>query len=105
VLNANVKPGDIKYLDISGPEGVPDGRISPEYDRVLLGGSLPRYTYGGNVELAYKHFDFSLAFHGVGKARAQITRDMVEPLVNQFREVPQLIVGDYWSHYNSEQEN
>ena len=38
VLNANVRPGDIKYLDISGPDGVPDGRISPEYDRVLLGG-------------------------------------------------------------------
>ena len=40
-LNNSVKVGDIKYKDISGPDGVPDGVISPEYDRVLLGGSLP----------------------------------------------------------------
>lgn len=40
-LNNNVKVGDIKYKDISGPDGVPDGKISSEYDRVCLGGSLP----------------------------------------------------------------
>lgn len=45
-LNNSVKVGDIKYKDISGPDGVPDGVISPEYDRVLLGGSLPHYMFG-----------------------------------------------------------
>lgn len=44
-INNNVKVGDVKYKDISGP----DGKISSEYDRVLLGGSLPRYMFGGNV--------------------------------------------------------
>lgn len=48
-INNNVKVGDVKYKDISGPDGVPDGKISSEYDRVLLGGSLPRYMFGGNV--------------------------------------------------------
>lgn len=32
-LNKNVKPGDIRYKDISGPDGMADGIISPEYDR------------------------------------------------------------------------
>src|SRR5699024_1340511 len=30
VLNSNVEPGDIKYVDISGPNGEPDGLITPE---------------------------------------------------------------------------
>src|SRR5690606_11764389 len=76
-LNAQVRAGDVQYADISGPNGVPDGLISAEYDRVLLGGSLPRYLYGGNVRLGYKAFDFSLAFQGIGKQTARLTTDMV----------------------------
>lgn len=53
-LNNSVKVGDIKYKDISGPDGVPDGVISPEYDRVLLGGSLPHYMFGLTFNAAYK---------------------------------------------------
>src|SRR5690606_23801111 len=45
----SVKPGDVKYKDISGPNGVPDGIISPDYDRVQLGGSQPRFLYGGVI--------------------------------------------------------
>lgn len=34
-----VQPGDIKYRDISGPNGSPDGVID-NYDKVVFGGSL-----------------------------------------------------------------
>ena len=105
VLDKSVRPGDIKYKDISGPNGVPDGKISPEYDRVLLGGSLPRYLYGGNIRLEYKNFDFSLVFQGVGKQNSQITQNMVSPLSNFWEDVPQLILGNYWSVNNTNEQN
>ncbi len=104
-LNANIRPGDIRYTDIGGQDGSPDGKISSEYDRVLLGGSLPRYLYGGNIRLDYKRFDFAVAFQGVGKQLAQKTTTMVQPFRAEYIEVPQMIVGNYWSKYNSEQQN
>lgn len=104
-LNNNVKPGDIKLLDIGGPDGLPDGKISSEYDRVLLGGSLPRYLYGGNIQLEYRNFDFSLAFQGIGKQIVRLTDSMVKPFLNDYIEVPQLIVGNYWSKYNTDEQN
>ncbi len=103
--NNNVRPGDVKYLDISGPDGVPDGIISSEYDRVLLGGSLPRYEYGGNVGLEYKDFDFNLVFQGVGKRNSYLTADMVRPLLNGVFSIPSFIEGNYWSYYNTEERN
>src|SRR5690606_15777923 len=71
-INNRVRPGDIKYVDISGPDGVPDGIISPTYDRVLLGGSLPRFEYGGNIALSYNGFDLSIVLQGVGKINSYL---------------------------------
>jgi hypothetical protein len=105
VTSGAIKVGDIKYKDISGPEGTPDGKIDAVYDRVLLGGSLPRFNYGGNINLGYKGFDFLLAFQGVGKRNSMITEDMVQPIRGDWYNVPQIIVGKYWSNYNSDTQN
>lgn len=104
-LNSSVKPGDVKYKDISGPDGVPDGKISSEYDRVLLGGSLPRYLYGGNIQLNYKNFDFSMVFQGIGKQNAKLGSIMVTPLGGGYQNIPKNIDGNYWSNYNTDKQN
>ncbi|WP_080903934.1 TonB-dependent receptor [Parabacteroides sp. Marseille-P3160] len=104
-LNARVKPGDIKYKDISGPDGIPDGIISAEYDRVLLGGSLPRYQYGGDIRLDYKGIDFSMVFQGIGKKNSLLSVSMIQPFRDQFMEVPELLTGNYWSLYNTVEQN
>ncbi|WP_236974642.1 SusC/RagA family TonB-linked outer membrane protein [Membranihabitans maritimus] len=104
-INANVAPGDVKYVDISGPDGEPDGTISPEYDRVLLGGSLPQMIFGGNIKLGYKDISLRVAFQGVGKQNARIDPIMVRPLSENWGNIPAILEGNYWSHYNTDQEN
>ncbi|WP_448959731.1 TonB-dependent receptor [Larkinella arboricola] len=104
-LNANVKPGDVRYKDISGPAGVPDGKISPEYDRVLLGGSLPRYSYGANINLGYKNWDFGLVLQGVAKQNSRLGADIVQPLRENFGTFPAILDGAAWSTYNTPEQN
>lgn len=58
--------GDVKYKDISGPSGKPDGVID-ENDRTFLGSGIPKYTYGFNFSANYKNFDFSLFASGSAK--------------------------------------
>lgn len=101
----NVKVGDIKYKDISGPDGVPDGKISPEYDRVLLGGSLPRYTFGARIGLGWKNLDFSMTLQGVGKQNVRMTRTMIEPMQSNWLNNPAILKGNYWSTLNTDEEN
>jgi TonB-linked SusC/RagA family outer membrane protein len=59
-------PGDFMYVDISGPNGKPDGQITAEHDRVYIGNPWPKMTYALNVSLVYnKMFDISLQFQGL----------------------------------------
>ena len=63
-LSNLTQPGDMKYKDISGPNGVPDGKITPD-DRVVVDGAFPKFNYGFTINAAYKGFDISLFFQGV----------------------------------------
>ncbi len=63
MLTRNLKPGDLKYKDISGPEGKPDGVIDP-YDQEDVGHNYPSVTYGLSLGFSYKDFDFSMLFQG-----------------------------------------
>ncbi|NPD85099.1 TonB-dependent receptor [Lentimicrobium sp. L6] len=61
---SDIKPGDVKYKDISGPTGSPDGIID-SYDRAHVGSPIPDYTLGFNMGLNYKKWDFTLFVEGV----------------------------------------
>ncbi len=57
-------PGDIRFKDISGPNGIPDNKIDG-YDRKFLGSYMPDFTFGLNYSGSYKNLDFSLFIQGV----------------------------------------
>ena len=55
--------GDIKYKDISGPNGEPDGVINT-YDMTIIGDPNPAFTGGITNTVTYKGFEFSLFITG-----------------------------------------
>lgn len=66
------EPGFIRYRDISGPEGVPDGRVDPTYDRKVIGSYFPKYSFGANLSAEFRGFDLSVLLQGLGGYNRQI---------------------------------
>jgi hypothetical protein len=59
----NIKPGDVKFVDVSGAGGKKDGVID-DNDRVNLGNPNPKFVFGFHGSLNYQHFDFNFNFAG-----------------------------------------
>ncbi|MDR2041420.1 MAG: TonB-dependent receptor [Tannerella sp.] len=98
-LTANDKAGNIKYVDVDG-----NGVINAD-DKVRLGNSLPEYIYGGNLAAGWKGFDFNLSFQGVGHQRVLFNSAWIQPLKEQWGAVPSLVLGNYWSQHNTDEQN
>lgn len=56
--------GDVKYKDISGPGGKPDGIIDV-YDETNIGNPWPKLFGGFSNTVTYKNFDLSVLITGV----------------------------------------
>jgi TonB-linked SusC/RagA family outer membrane protein len=55
-------PGKVKFKDISGPNGVPDGQIT-EDDRTVIGNTNPEFQGGFGLNGQFKDFDFTINFY------------------------------------------
>jgi hypothetical protein len=61
--------GDIRFKDVSGPDGKPDGKIDNS-DITIMGNPYPDFYYGITNRLSYQNFSFS--FNLAGSYGAQI---------------------------------
>lgn len=59
ILQADVKPGDVKYVDLDK-----NGKIDAT-DKTDLGNGMPDFSFGFNIGFEYKGFDFNLNANGV----------------------------------------
>ncbi|MDT3388428.1 MAG: SusC/RagA family TonB-linked outer membrane protein, partial [Bacteroidota bacterium] len=71
ILQANVQPGDVKYIDVDHDNVIDDN------DKVNLGNGMPDWTLGFSLGCNYKNFDFSMT------ANASLGNQIVQSYRNQ----------------------
>ncbi|MEP6749002.1 MAG: TonB-dependent receptor [Bacteroidota bacterium] len=92
---AGTAPGDLKFKDISGPKGKPDGVID-NYDETYLGSFIPKFTYALNGGATYKNFSLTVFFQGVqGNKIYNATRTATEGMIRFFNAGTQVL--DAWT--------
>ncbi|MEJ7738348.1 MAG: TonB-dependent receptor [Chitinophagaceae bacterium] len=55
--------GDTRFIDISGPDGKPDGIIS-SLDQTIMGSPYPDFYYGMTNHFSYKNLSLSISLQG-----------------------------------------
>lgn len=96
---SQLKVGDIKYKDISGPNGTPDGKID-SYDKTYVGWSAPRFMYGLDLTAEWKGVDLRAFFQGVGK-RDEYVHGQIIYLSGGFKHIQK----DRWDPARSVEDN
>jgi TonB-linked SusC/RagA family outer membrane protein len=91
--------GDVRFKDVSGPAGKPDGVIN-SFDKTIMGSPYPDFYYGMTNRFAFKEFSLSVGLQGTqGNKVLALERSQSSNSRGRFRQLA--IMNNYWK---SEQE-
>lgn len=102
--SAETRLGDIRFKDVSGPDGVPDGKITTA-DRTIIGNPYPDFYYGLTNTFSYKNFTLVVAAQGSVGNEVITTNDFLfytrarykQPAIHRDYWISEEQPGDNWS--------
>lgn len=88
------RPGDVRFVDVSGPNGKPDGIING-LDKTIMGNPYPDFYYGMTNRLSFENITFGITLQGVyGNDVFAATRGTISNSRARYRQQAHLL--NYW---------
>lgn len=100
ISDAPVQPGDLKYADLSGPNGKPDGIID-DNDQTVIGkpNGSPQMIFGLVPTIYYKGIDLNFLLQGAADVTLPVGGSLVHPF-DQQGSATGLAYKDHWTPAN-----
>ncbi|UII18953.1 SusC/RagA family TonB-linked outer membrane protein [Fulvivirga ligni] len=95
-----VQPGDLKYADLSGPNGVPDGIINQDDETVIGKPGTPQIMFGLTPTISYKGFSLDVLFQGAAQSSMLLTGQLAHPFGGG--SATELQYEDHWTPANTD---
>jgi TonB-linked SusC/RagA family outer membrane protein len=98
-----VRPGDLRYADLTGPDGKADGKINDMDQKPIGKPAIPQVLYGFTPSMSYKGFDLTVLFQGATSRNFYLSGQAAWPFVNSASAVIETL--DYWTPTNQNARN